>query len=147
MPRPYWLRRHQFPRVAAGHDGIDMDLQLQGRQVVVTGGTRGIGLACAQAFLREGCELTVIGSRQASIDRALHTLDDAAHVRAVRADLASLGELARLEACFESADVLVNNAGAIPPAEIADLVVFLASERASYLSGMVVDADGGRRHG
>jgi NAD(P)-dependent dehydrogenase (short-subunit alcohol dehydrogenase family) len=33
---------------------------------------------------------------------------------------------------------------AAEPAEIAEVIVFLASSRASYLTGAVVDADGGR---
>ena len=34
-----------------------MDMELAGKRVLITGGSRGIGLACAQAFAAEGCGL------------------------------------------------------------------------------------------
>ena len=37
-----------------------MDLQLTGRHVLITGGSKGIGLACAQGFLREGARVVIM---------------------------------------------------------------------------------------
>lgn len=69
-----------------------MDLELRGKQVLITGGSKGIGLACAQ-----GC------------------------------------------------GVIVNVIGvAGRPSEVADLVVYLASARASYISGTIVTIDCGQ---
>ena len=36
-----------------------MDLGLRGKSVLITGGTKGIGLACARAFLAEGCRIHI----------------------------------------------------------------------------------------
>ena len=37
-----------------------MDLQLQGRHVLITGGSKGIGLACARVFLAEGARVSLV---------------------------------------------------------------------------------------
>ena len=37
-----------------------MNLQLQDKHVLITGGSKGIGLACAQAFLAEGARVTLV---------------------------------------------------------------------------------------
>lgn len=48
---------------------------LAGRRCVITGGSRGLGLAIAQRFAEEGAAITVISRDQTSIDRAVETLD------------------------------------------------------------------------
>jgi NAD(P)-dependent dehydrogenase (short-subunit alcohol dehydrogenase family) len=47
-----------------------MDLQLTGKHVLITGGSRGIGLACARDFLREGCRVSLVGRSEANMDQA-----------------------------------------------------------------------------
>jgi uncharacterized oxidoreductase len=87
-------------------------MKLEGRTVLITGGSAGIGLALAQRLLALGNTVIVTGRRQAKLDAAaaetpgLHTIQcDAADVDAV----AALG--ARIDADFPELDVLVNNAG------------------------------------
>ena len=46
-----------------------MNTGLAGKSVVVTGGTSGIGKAAAEAFLAEGCRVTVCDFRQDMIDQ------------------------------------------------------------------------------
>ena len=41
-----------------------MDLKLAGKSVVITGGSRGIGYACAEAFASEGCGGTLRSSNE-----------------------------------------------------------------------------------
>ena len=47
---------------------------LEGKVAVVTGGTRGIGLAIVKAFLEEGAKVALFGSRQETVDKALNEL-------------------------------------------------------------------------
>jgi NAD(P)-dependent dehydrogenase (short-subunit alcohol dehydrogenase family) len=89
-----------------------MDLGLKGKSVLVTGGSKGIGLACAQSFVAEGCSVHLASrdkNRLASAARSLGG-DVKTHSVDLR-DGAALRELAKQ--CGD-VDILVNNAGDIP---------------------------------
>ena len=47
-----------------------MDLGLQNKNIIVTGGTRGIGLAAAAACAAEGANISICGRTQDSLDAA-----------------------------------------------------------------------------
>lgn len=88
---------------------------LKGRHALITGGARGIGLACARALQQRGATLTLLGRSQAALGEAVAALSPQATVRAVVADIA---DEASVRAAFEQAahdagvvDILVNNAG------------------------------------
>ena len=49
-------------------------MSLNGKKIVILGGTSGLGLATAQAAVREGAEIVIAGSRKARLDRAVATL-------------------------------------------------------------------------
>ena len=90
-----------------------MDLGLTGKIVLVTGGSKGIGLACARAFLAEGARVAIASRAQANISRAKAELGD---VLGVVADMTDAAQAAALVASVERdlgpIDVLVNSAGA-----------------------------------
>lgn len=44
---------------------------LQGKTAIITGGTRGIGLATVQVFLQNGARVALFGSRQETVEKAL----------------------------------------------------------------------------
>src|SRR6185437_11788925 len=99
-----------------------MDLGLKGKNVVVTGGSKGIGLACAQLFLVEGARVGIVSRAQANLDRARTALGE---VTAIAADLidpaAALGMVEAMERALGPIDILVNSAGAAkrtPPEEL-----------------------------
>jgi NAD(P)-dependent dehydrogenase (short-subunit alcohol dehydrogenase family) len=94
-----------------------MDLDLAGKIVVVTGASKGIGYACAEAFLQEGARVAIVSRRQANLDAALARLP-AIEPRPIAfvADLTRADEALRMvgdvEAALGPIDVLVNSAGA-----------------------------------
>jgi NAD(P)-dependent dehydrogenase (short-subunit alcohol dehydrogenase family) len=89
-----------------------MDLGITERHVLVTGGSKGIGLACARAFLDEGARVTIVSRSGENLEKAAAILGD---VGLVAADLANPEEAARAVAEAEAAggpvDILVNSAG------------------------------------
>jgi NAD(P)-dependent dehydrogenase (short-subunit alcohol dehydrogenase family) len=94
-----------------------MDLQLNGQHVLVSGGSKGIGYACAEEFCREGASVTLLARDQAGIDAALAGLSSQGFAcRGFAADLTSAVAAAAAVDAAERAggniDVLVNCAGA-----------------------------------
>lgn len=97
-----------------------MDLKLKGKRVLVTGGSKGIGKACALLFAQEGSEV-MIASRDADTLQAASNDIKASCGAAVRfqaVDLARRGAAESLAAWAGPIDVLVNNAGAIPGGDL-----------------------------
>jgi NAD(P)-dependent dehydrogenase (short-subunit alcohol dehydrogenase family) len=93
-----------------------MDLHLRGRSAVVTGASKGIGLAITRALADEGVSV-VAGALRGSDE--LDELAASADVRSVRVDLTTSdgpGELVAAAATeLGGIDVLVNNVGAVRP--------------------------------
>lgn len=93
-----------------------MDLDLEGKSVLITGGSRGIGLATAKAFATEGVDLHLAARTVADLESARNAIRRDFDVPvAVHAVDLSQGEAARtlVKRCPD-VDILVNNAGAIP---------------------------------
>lgn len=96
-----------------------MDLQLAGKAALVTGSSRGLGLASALALAGEGCRVCVCARGEEQLARAADALQQragaAGRVLAVRGDLTSADDIAmivrRTAETFGRLDVLVNNVG------------------------------------
>ncbi len=89
-----------------------MDLGLSGRTAIVTGASRGIGLAVVGGLVAEGVRVTA-GARESSAE--LDDLAGTGAVRVVQVDLAESGAPAALVAAAgDRIDILVNNVGAAP---------------------------------
>jgi NAD(P)-dependent dehydrogenase (short-subunit alcohol dehydrogenase family) len=89
-----------------------MDLGLDGRTAVVTGASRGIGLAITRGLAAHGARV-VAGARRSSAE--LDQLARQGQVRVLEVDLADPGGAARLVALAEQGpDILVNNVGGAP---------------------------------
>jgi NAD(P)-dependent dehydrogenase (short-subunit alcohol dehydrogenase family) len=89
-----------------------MDLQLKNKTALVTGSTAGIGLAIAQALVREGASVIVNGRTQPRVDEAVKK-SGAAH--GIAADLGTEAGAAKVIAQFPAVDILVNNLGIFEP--------------------------------
>ncbi|MBP3087458.1 SDR family oxidoreductase [Mycolicibacterium fortuitum] len=94
--------------------------QYQGKRVVITGGTSGIGLATARVLLDGGARVLVTGRTPASLDNARAVLGPRAIVETSDAvsDIDTLA--ARVAAEFGGVDLLVLNAGATAAATVGD---------------------------
>jgi uncharacterized oxidoreductase len=87
-------------------------MKLNGRTILITGGSAGIGLAFARKFLELGNEVIVTGRRQAVLDEVKEKYPKLHTIQADVADVAQITALAaRVKAEFPKLDVLMNNAG------------------------------------
>lgn len=93
-----------------------MDLALKGKTVLITGGSRGIGFACAEVFAQEGANLHLVSVSEERLTEAKRLLDLTYHVdvSVTAVDLAAAGSVAKVGEACPVPDILVNNAGAIP---------------------------------
>lgn len=97
-----------------------MDYGLAGRVVVVTGGSRGIGLELARGFLEEGAKVVICSRKQENLAAAAEALAGGERLLAVAAHVGREAEVEKLFAVavetFGRLDVLVNNVGMNLPA-------------------------------
>jgi len=103
-----------------------MNLDLEGTIVLITGGSKGIGLACARAFAKEGARVAVASRSAENLRHAAALLDkDGIHVVTLAADLRNPDEAHRMvheaEERLGAVDVLVNSAGAAARSPAAEL--------------------------
>ncbi len=90
-----------------------MDLGLQGKRVLITGGSKGLGLACARAFIAEGARVALVSRTQAHLDAAQAALGEAFTWAADLKDPDAAGQMVHeVETQFGPVDILVNSAGA-----------------------------------
>jgi hypothetical protein len=93
-----------------------MDLNLSGRKALISGGSKGIGLATASRLVSEGCDVVLAARSQPDLDEAAQKLRSEwdADVQTMAVDIADEEQRARLVAAASDVDILINNAGAIP---------------------------------
>ncbi len=89
-----------------------MDLGLRGKSVLITGGSKGIGLACARSFLGEGARVHLAARDPNRLEQVRAELKG--EVALHPTDLRDGAALRRLAANCAGVDILVNNAGDIP---------------------------------
>src|ERR1700756_5176857 len=109
---------YQFSRPAdiPQQASIPMDLHLRGKRVLITGASKGIGAAAAEAFAEEGCDLH-LAARSTEAMKALGDRLRAAHqvnVTTHTVDLRKADDLQHLAKETAGIDILLNNAGDIP---------------------------------
>jgi len=109
-----------------------MDLRLKGKSVLITGASKGIGLATAEAFAEEGCDLHLTARSGPALEahKARLERDFRIHVTTYALDLAKSENIAELARLAGDVDILVNNAGEIPSGPIESITE--ESWRAGY---------------
>ena len=100
-----------------------MDLGLAGKTALITGGSKGIGFACAEALAAEGCHVHIAARTAADLAlaqeklRARYSVDVTPH----EADVSSTAAIHKLAEGCGAVDILVNNAGAVPRRSLLDI--------------------------
>ncbi len=97
-----------------------MDLHLRGLRALITGGSRGIGLAAAETLAEVVCDVTRVARDAAALEAAADRIRSRWGVRAetIPADLSTEAAVRDVAARAGTPDILVNNAGAIPPGNL-----------------------------
>lgn len=100
-----------------------MDLDLEGKSALITGGSKGIGRAIAEAFLREGASVTLVARDETALTTTAAELreETGGEVQTCCADLASDDGRRALADAVDTPDILVNNAGAIRAGRLQDM--------------------------
>jgi hypothetical protein len=109
------LRCGERERRRRACEDASIELGLPGKRALVTGASKGIGLAIAQALAAEGCRVDIAGRTPAALDQAADAIrktTPGAVVQVHRADLGVLADQEQLAASCAADDILVNNAGA-----------------------------------
>jgi len=100
-----------------------MDLELTGKKVLITGASKGIGAAVAQAFAGEGADVILVSRTQADLERMQavifqsHSIEAEIHAL----DLSDSANVDLLASSVGEIDILVNNAGAIPGGDLLQI--------------------------
>jgi 3-oxoacyl-[acyl-carrier protein] reductase len=95
-----------------------MDLRLNGKVALVTGGSKGIGRACAERLAQEGCDMLIVARTARDLEQAAAAIHEASgrRVEICATDLRSAqgcqATVGALDHAFGRLDILVNNAGA-----------------------------------
>lgn len=97
-----------------------MNLEIEGKKALVTGGSRGIGFAIASRLAAEGCEVRLVARDAAALEAARVRILAARRAEVsvpVTVHAADLGDPRQLQGVFpllQDVDILVNSAGAVP---------------------------------
>lgn len=112
--------------------------RLDGKVALITGGSRGLGRAIAQAYAQEGARLAICARNTAPLDQAAEGLRAlGAEVLAIQADASDRHDVERLVSLtqerFGSIDILVNNAAILGPSPMPLLLDYPADDFAEVL--------------
>lgn len=100
-----------------------MDMQLRGKSVLITGGSKGIGFACALGFAAEGATVHIASRSKKDLQAAADAIHKEFHTSVVihPMDLGKTENVVALGKACADVDILVNNAGAIPSGGLLDV--------------------------
>lgn len=104
-----------------------MNLDLQNKNVLITGSTNGLGKTLAYQFAMEGANPIIVGRNKNNVDALTKHIHDDFHVKSfgICTDLSLQGNPEKLfqeAVChFEHIDILINNAGIWPQAYVKDM--------------------------
>lgn len=100
-----------------------MDLYLDGKTAIVTGGSKGIGAGIAQGLAAEGCAVHIVARTLVELEKTAARIfeDTGVTVTPHATDLSNSANIAEMLSVIGTPDILVNNAGAIPAGNLQDI--------------------------
>ena len=110
-----------------------MNISLSGRAAIVTGGSKGIGLAVATRFAASGADVAILGRDEEALKDGVAAIRKATKTRVigVQADVSKAADINRaygeVMAAFDKVDIIVNNAGtsqAMPFEKLTDEILY-----------------------
>jgi 3-oxoacyl-[acyl-carrier protein] reductase len=103
-----------------------MDLGIAGKWALVCGASKGLGLGCAKALVKEGVNVVIVARTAEVLDaaaadlRAHHATPASTQVVAIAADITTPAGRAAVFATGKDFDIVVTNAGGPPPGDFRD---------------------------
>lgn len=100
-----------------------MELNLNNKTALITGASKGIGKAIAESMAKEGCNLILTARSSDKLNELKIELQKKYNisVEVIAKDLAKKNAVEEVSAFCGNIDILINNAGAIPPGSISDI--------------------------
>ena len=100
-----------------------MDLELRGKKVLITGASKGLGLACAYGFASEGAIVHIAARNESALKAAADDIRKKYNTEVFihPVDLSTTENAVALGKACAYVDILVNNAGAIPGGDLLDI--------------------------
>jgi NAD(P)-dependent dehydrogenase (short-subunit alcohol dehydrogenase family) len=97
-----------------------MDLNLRGKRALITGGSKGIGRACAEMLASEGCSLHLAARTETDLQKTKEAIESRFRTTVTihPVDLSNGNNARLLAESIPEIDILVNNAGAIPRGDL-----------------------------
>lgn len=122
---------------------MEINMKLHGKTVLVTGGSKGIGRACVEAFSAQGCNVIINFAHDESVAKQLvktiEKYDGTAMV--AQADISKQSEVdvmfKKIQEQFQSIDVLINNAGIFAKGDSSGNIEAIAEDINTNLLGQV----------
>jgi NAD(P)-dependent dehydrogenase (short-subunit alcohol dehydrogenase family) len=132
-----------------------MDLQMNGKTALVSGGSAGIGKAIAFALAREGVDVAICARRKEPLEAAASQIARETN-RKIVAIPADLTKPADAEAFVKDVHTALGRIDMLAPRsiplqriaeceEVASLVAYLASDLAHFINGTMIEIDGGQQ--
>jgi NAD(P)-dependent dehydrogenase (short-subunit alcohol dehydrogenase family) len=124
-----------------------MEISLSGRSAIVTGGSKGIGLAVATRFAKSGADVAILARGKEAFDEAVASIKKAANAKVigVQADVGVAADIARaydeVMKAFGKVDIVVNNAGtsrAMPFEKVTDEILHHDIEQKLFAAGRLI---------
>jgi len=100
-----------------------MELDLNNKTALITGASKGIGKAIAESLANEGCNLVLIARSGGKLDELKTELQKKHNisVEVIAIDLSQKSAVEKVTEFCGEIDILINNAGAIPPGNLSDI--------------------------